>query len=551
MVATLLKNGKKLLYQEQKTILSGAMVVGALLFLSAILGLVKMRLYAGILGAGETFDIFVAAFKLPELIFQLVVVGSLNAAFIPLFSEYVSQRGGEKAWSFTSSVINWSLLLFVGLSVGMYVAARPLSFLVAAGFTEPQREILVELMRILLLSPILLGLSSYIAGTLQAFKRFFLPYLSPLLYNLGAIFGVVVLYPIMGVNGLAWGVVLGSLLHLLVQLPLLFHLGFKYRPVLSTGPEMKQLVTLSLPRTIGLVADHIKTVVMVSFASLLAVGSISFMRFAESIYFVPVGVIGAAIAQASLPALSEQAAKNSKGHFHDTFLSSLHQIVFMIVPISVVLIVLKIPVVRLVLGIGRFDWEATVLTSWVLAILSLGLLAQACNLLIMRAFFALKETKLPVLISVLGAISSVLFAASLMMVWGVQGLAAGMTIGTVIEFVILLWLLNIRIRFDKRKLFVPILNIAVSGLVMAAMIFIPVRVLDQVFIDTTRVVNLVILVWLVLSLGGTTYIFLTWILGVEQVKIFFKILWKLRDFKEALSTARTVVPPHQPSLLED
>jgi putative peptidoglycan lipid II flippase len=213
--------------------------------------------------------------------------------------------------------------------------------------------------------------------------------------------------------------------------------------------------------------------------------------------------------------------------------------------------VLKIPVVRLVLGIGRFDWEATVLTSWVLAILSIGLLAQASNSLIMRAFFALKETKLPVLISVLGVVASILFAASFMAVWGVQGLAAGMTVGTTIEFLLLLWLLDARIHFDKRKLLGPIVNIAVAGLMMSAMILIPVRVLDQVFIDTTRVVNLIILVWLVLFLGGSTYIFTTWILGVEQVKIFFKILWKLRDFREALSTARAVAPPHQPSLLED
>ena len=138
-----------------------------------------------------------------------------------------------------------------------------------------------------------------------------------------------------------------------------------------------------------------------------------------------------------------------------------------------------------------------------------------------------------------------------MRVWGVQGIALGMMIGTILEFVLLLWLLDKRLEFGKKDLFGPIANMLLSGLVMAAMILIPVRVLDQVFIDTTRVVNLVILVWLVLSLGGSTYIVLTWILGVDQVKLFFKILWKLRDFKEAMLSAQAVTPPQQPTLLED
>ncbi|MCA9397405.1 oligosaccharide flippase family protein, partial [candidate division WWE3 bacterium] len=367
MVASLFKNGKKIIYQEQKTILSGAMVVGSLLLLSAILGMVKVRLYAGILGAGEVYDIVVTAFKLPDFLFLLVVVGSLNAAFIPLFSDYISNKGSKSAWQFASGVFNWSILTFMALGAVLFVFARPLSYLVAAGFDDSQRDLLVELMRILLISTTLLGVSSYVAGTLQSFKRFFLPYLSPLLYNLGAIFGVVVLYPIMGAHGIAWGVVVGSVLHLIVQLPLLVHLGFTYVPTLKFGDDMKQMVRLALPRTLGLAVDQVRTVVLVNFASLLSVGSISILSYAESIYTVPITVVGAAIAQASLPTFAEQASKKDYGHLKQTFIASLHQIIFMIIPISVILIVLKIPVIRLVLGIGRFGWPETVSTSWVLA----------------------------------------------------------------------------------------------------------------------------------------------------------------------------------------
>ena len=143
MVASLFKNGKKIIYQEQKTILSGAMVVGSLLLLSAILGMVKVRLYAGVLGAGEVYDTVVTAFKLPDLIFLLVVVGSLNAAFIPLFSEYISNKGSKSAWRFASGVFNWSLLSFAILGAVLFVFARPLSYVVAAGFDDTQRDLLV------------------------------------------------------------------------------------------------------------------------------------------------------------------------------------------------------------------------------------------------------------------------------------------------------------------------------------------------------------------------------------------------------------------------
>lgn len=551
MVSSLLKNGKKIIYQEHTTILSGALIIGCLMLLSKILGLVKVRLYAGILGAGATYDIFVAADRIPDLMYQLIIVGSLNAAFIPLFTEYISKKGSGHAWSFTSSVINWTVLAFSILGGIIWILAEPASYLVAAGFDSAQRGELVTLMRILLIAPVILGVSSYVAGTLQSFKRFFIPFLSPLLYNLGAIFGLIVLYPVMGITGLAWGVVLGAILHLAIQLPLLIHLGFAYRFTLDAGEEVQRLLRLSLPRTLGVGVEQLKAVIITNFASLLSVGSISILRFAESIYLVPLHIVGVAIAQASFPTMSEQAAKKNHGHLKETIMASWHQILFLIVPLTVILVVLKIPVVRLVLGAGIFDWEATVVTSWVMALLGLGLAANASNALIIRAFFSLCETKLPVLISVLGGLVSILIAATFMAPYGVRGLAFGITVGSILEFVLLLWLLDVRLKFDKRKLFIPVINIAIAGILMAVMIYVPVRFLDQVFLDTSRVVNLLILVWLVLTTGGVTYLISTWILGVEQITMFFKILWKVRDIREAISSAKHVSLAQQPPLLED
>lgn len=544
----ILQNGTNLLFQEQKTILSGAAVIGSMIFASNLLGLIKMRLYAGVLGVGTEFDIFVAAFKIPDFIFQLVVAGSLNAAFIPIFSELITQSDRKTAWRFVSNILNLSLLFFLSAAAIIWVLAKPLSWLVAVGFSSAQTERMVELMRIMLLSPILLGISSFAAGSIQSFRRFFIPFLSPILYNLGAIFGILFLYHPLGLSGLAWGVVLGALLHLLVVLPVLRHLGFQPMPVFEAkDPQVLRLLRLSFPRTVGLAAEQIKMVLLTSLASLLGSGAISVLRFGESIAVVPVAIFGVAIGQAALPTLS-QLALTDLAKFKRTLLSSLFEILYLTVPVSVILIVLKIPMVRLILGIGRFDWEATVTTSWVVALLALSIAASAGSNLLIRAFYALQETRLPVLVGIVSVATTLFLAILLLFRFEIKGLAFATAAGGVVEMLLLCFFLTRRLKFTLAELLIPSLRIFLSALFMAATIYIPVHVLDRVFLDTRKVVNLLILVWLVLTLGGTTYLLSTWILGCPEIRLFIRILIRLRDFRESLISLRRVFPQAPPAV---
>lgn len=548
MMKRILQNGTNLLFQEQKTILSGAAVIGLMIFASNLLGLIKMRLYAGVLGVGTEFDIFVAAFKIPDFIFQLVVAGSLNAAFIPIFSELITQSDRKTAWRFVSNILNLSLLFFLSAAAIIWVLAKPLSWFVAVGFSSAQTERMVELMRIMLLSPILLGISSFAAGSIQSFRRFFVPFLSPILYNLGAIFGILFLYHPLGLSGLAWGVVLGALLHLLVVLPVLRHLGFQLMPVFEAkDPQVLRLLRLSFPRTVGLAAEQIKMVLLTSLASLLGSGAISVLRFGESIAVVPVAIFGVAIGQAALPTLS-QLALTDLAKFKRTLLSSLFEILYLTVPVSVILIVLKIPMVRLILGIGRFDWEATVTTSWVVALLALSIAASAGSNLLIRAFYALQETRLPVLVGIISVATTLLLAILLLFRFEIKGLAFATAAGGVVEMLLLCFLLARRLKFTLAELLIPSLRIFLSALFMAATIYIPVHVLDRVFLDTRKVVNLLILVWLVLTLGGTTYLLSTWILGCPEIRLFIRILIRLRDFRESLISLRRVFPQAPPAV---
>lgn len=547
-----LENSSNLLFKEQKTILSAASVIGFLTFLAAILGLIKVRLYAGIVGVGAEFDTFVAAFKIPDFIYSLIVLGALNAAFIPIFSELIAKKEKSSAWKFASNLLNTVLLIFVLTSLLVYAFARPLSTLVGAGFSPEQVSTLVGLLRIMILSPILLGVSSFISGSIQSFRRFLVPFLAPVVYNLGGIFGVLFLYHPFGIYGLAWGVVLGSFFHLLIQLPLLGYLGFRYLPILDFKDQvLRKTVQLSLPRTIGLASEQIKAVLIISLASLLQSGSISILRFAESIFTVPISVIGASIAQASLPTLSWESSHNDLARFKKTFTASLLQILFLVVPITVVLIFLKIPVVRLVLGVGRFNWTDTILVSWVLALLSVALPAQAVSHLLVRAFYALKNTQTPVLIGVLSVVFSLGLAVVLLPFYQIRGIALAVSLGAILEVLLLILALHQKINFDLQKILPAVFKIFLAGSAMAICVYVPYKILDKEFLDTQRVVNLLILVWLVLSFGGSVYLVLSWILGLAEIRIFIKFLWKLRNLRETLTSLGKLPSFDQSHLLEE
>lgn len=556
MVKKIITNGVRvggsILFDQQKTILSGAVIISVMFLVSAILGLVKKRLYVSVITAGPEYDVLVAAFSVTDVLFQLLILGSVNAAFIPIFSTQITTKGREASWRFVSTVLNLTIVMFTFLAAILFIGAEFIGTLFFRGFTEEQLTLFVHVLRILLLSPLLLGVSSFIAGTLQSFKRFFMPFLSPVLYNVGAIIGVVVLYPLFGILGAVWGVVIGSVLHLLIQIPTLIYLGFTYHAVLNVKDAfIRRLVTLSLPRTIGIGVEQIKTLVMLNIASFLPSGSISFLDLGQSIATIPISLVGISIATASFPQFAELYARGDHKSLKSTFQSSFNQILFFIMPFVVVLIVLKIPAVRLIYGSSsaRFPWEDTIQTAWVVAMFAVGMAAVAVNHLMIRLYYAQQNTKLPVLVGILGVFSSIIIAVVLIenYSFGVGALAIAISLGAIIECIALVASL-VRVNFiGAKELLATPIKILVISVIMGISIYLPVKALDQVFLDTSRVVNLIILVWLVTSFGATLYLVLSWIFDIPELKQVLRILAKLKDFQSSISKQfsqpQIVAPP--------
>ncbi len=385
---------------EFKVVLSAALTIGFFSLLSKLLGVVRNRIFAGEFGAGDTLDAYFAAFLIPDFLYNILIVGVLSSVFIPIFAEYLARDKAE-AWRLVNVVLTVFSILLVVFSVFAVFFAPELVSLIAVGFDDAKQAMTVDLARIMFVSTIVLGVSNIVGSVLQTHKVFFSFALAPVMYNLGIILGALFFVGPFGAKGLALGVVLGALLHLGIQLPSLFRVGFSFHPVFDLRhPGLRKIVWLSLPRTVGLAAQQFNFVVITAIASTISAGSIAVFNFANDLQFVPIGIVALSFASAVFPLLSASFARRDMRLFLDEFYLAVNQILFLVIPISVLLILERAQIVRVILGYGQFSWEDTRLTAAVLGAFALSIFAQSLIPLFVRAFYAIHNTLTPVAINI-------------------------------------------------------------------------------------------------------------------------------------------------------
>lgn len=398
---------------ETKGMHQAAYLLAAFALLSQILALLRDRLLAGAFGAGPTLDLYYAGFRLPDFLFATVASLLSLYALMPVLSRLQLEHP-DLVISFMRRVL---LVFFAAMALVSAVAALfapELIAVIAPGVAQSGDGPLVALTCILLLQPILLGASNILANLTQMRHRFVLYSISPLLYNLGIIIGILFLYPRLGLAGLAWGVVLGAFLHVLVQAP--FFVSERVGETLPWKrffPMLWEVLTLSIPRTLSLAAGQISLIAIVAIASLLAAGSISVFMFAYNLQAVPLTIIGVSYSVAAFPTLSRLFAGGEKETFVRYVETALRHIVFWSLPAMVFVIVLRAQLVRAILGAGAFDWAATRLTAAALALFVLSLLAQSGSMLIARSYYAAGDTVRPFLYGCVNVIVSILSAFAL------------------------------------------------------------------------------------------------------------------------------------------
>ena len=536
MVRKIIKNGTNMMFQSQSTILSAAAVLMIMAVGSAVLGLAKLHLLSGLYDDAHSklvLDAFKAAFRIPDFIFQVLVVGALNAAFIPVIGELFSRKEEDKAWQITSSMINISMVFFGLLALVVMVAAEPLvHYFVAPEFEGEKLQLTANLTRLLMLSPIMLGISAFITGGLQVRHKFVVPALAPILYNLGAIIGILWLYPHFGVWGLVYGVLIGSFLHVVIQVPLIYKLGFRYQFVLGWKDKfVRRISKLMLPRTLGLGVDQVEMMVAGMLVSTLGPGAFFLFTQIFSLITFPISFLGVSISQASLPTLAKEAVEDMDA-FRQTLVVTFHQIIYLVVPVAVLMVVLKLPITRVVFNFP--NWTDTLVVAQVLLIFAPALIAQSAIHLWIRAFYALQDTVSPLKASAFGVVSSVVVSIATLSTLGMRGIALGMVVGGFVTLSLLIYYMWRKIGgFTWKGMFIPIIRIMFAGAIMAIAVYVPVRPMESVLFDTSRTLELIMLSVVVGGFGLSLYLFLSWILGSAEIVLFIKVAHKLRKWREA------------------
>jgi putative peptidoglycan lipid II flippase len=433
--------------------LAGAATVVALGFLgSRLLGVLRTVVIADAFGTSPELGAYWVAFRLPDLIFLVLAGATLGSAFIPTFARYIAQRDEEEAWRLASSVLNLVALTTAALAVIGVVLAPWIVGAMAPGLGEDvgrQDELhglATDLTRIMLVSPFLFAVSAMVTGILNARQHFFLTALAPMFYNLSIILAALLLADPMGVRGLAVGVVAGSALHLLVQVPGVFVVGMRYRlEARWRDPGVLEVVRLMLPRMAGLAAAQANFIVATFFASQLGDETISALNYAWLLAMLPMALFGVSIATAVFPTMARQAATDSLDHLQSTLYSSLRYILFLIIPASVGLILLREPLVSLLLQRGEFTADATDITASALLFYSIGLFAHSALEILSRGFYALRDTRTPVALAVLSMVLNLLFSLALKGPLEQDGLALAMSLATAIEATLLFLFLGRRL----------------------------------------------------------------------------------------------------------
>lgn len=438
---------------------AAALLIGSAALVSRLLGMLRNRLLAAHFGAGRELDIYFAAFQIPDFVATLFLLGAGSAAILPVFQEYM-QKDKERAHHLISS-LQTSFLIASSIAAAIVFFFVPILLrIMVPGFSDIDRVLTVMLTRIMLLSPILLGLSSILSAVIQSFQRFFAYALAPIFYNLGIIAGIIFFVPVFGIMGLGIGVVLGAVLHLLIQFIAISRIGMRPRLVINHfSSGIKKVLGLSLPRVLSLSLAQITVVGLTALGSTLHAGSISVFELSQDLYFVPVALIGVSYSVVLFPRLNEAFLNRNSERFYSELFLGIRTIILWMAPTIALFIVLRAHIVRVALGAGLFSWEDTRLTAASLAVLSVAMIAGSITPLLIKAFYALEKTWAPLFINIFASafsiISAIIFSRALAAPSGftiftlnalriadissanMLGLALGFTAGLIIDNILL------------------------------------------------------------------------------------------------------------------
>ncbi len=456
---------KGLLTSKTAGVTSAAVIIGGFSMISRFVGVLRDNILSSMFGAGDVLDAYTSAFLIPDTLLQLLILGALSASFIPIFSKYYG-KDDAKAWKFTSTILNVFGMVFAVVSLFAILFAPWLTAWVAPGYSAEKMEMVISMSRVLCIGEFFFAASMVFGSVLQGTKRFFLYALAPIVNNVGIIFGAIGFVPIMGPIGLAWGAVFGAVLHATLQGIGVYALGYRHTFRIDwRDPDLRTTSIQMVPRVLGLAVNQLNFVAMGALATLGVVGSATVLKFAYTLNSFPIGIIAMAYAVASFPALCERVSAKDIPGFVGTFSHAIRQVLLWIIPASVMFLLLRAQLVRLAFGRGKFDWDATVMTADTLAFFALSFAAQAIIYIVVRAFFALEDTRSPFIAGVVGTVTNVILGSWLAPIYGVAGLGAAFSFSAMLQVALLWAMLRHRVGvLDEARILKTAALLTIAGL---------------------------------------------------------------------------------------
>ena len=505
----------------QLSIAQASLVMIGTLIASRILGWLRSSVIgAQFAGDPRELDAFWAAFRIPDTIFNLLVAGALAAAFIPVFSSYLAKEREQEAWRVASSVMNAMLLALIGLSAVMWVAAPFLVPLMVPEYDARQLELTTELTRVMLLSPIFMGLSSLFTGVLNSYRQFLSGATAPLVYNAVIILFALFAAPFLGIHALAYGVIVGAAMMWLVQVPELTFRRTRYTLSLDlTHPGVREIATLAGPRTLAIAVVQIVLFVDLNLASRMAAGSYTALYYAFQLTMLPLGVFSIAISAAVFPALSRYASLGQPARMRDVLEQAVRWIIFLTLPTIIVMIVLRRPIVHLLFQYGEFGEQMRELTALAFLFYSLGLVGHALVQILARAYYATKDAKTPLVLTVVSVVVNVALSIALAPRLGINGLALANSIATLAEAALLLIVLAPRARLRVVGLGVSTMRHLAASLTMGVAMFVFIRVTNlplDLALDPPKLL-LLLQTAVAVAFGGVVYVVASTLFRVTEL----------------------------------
>lgn len=489
------------------------------------LGLLRDVVISHQFGTSRALDAYFAAFNIPDFIFNVVAGGALGSAFIPTFAAALAQNDSRRAWRLASSIITLAFILLTAISAVLAIfAPQVAAATVAQGFASEDQMLTADLMRWMLITPIVFGVSGIVMGILNAHQHFVLPALAPVFYNAAIIAGAWFLAPTMGVYGLVAGVVAGAFLHLLIQVPWFFQKRLETRDLrleipsvqslISSlqSPDVGQVVRLMLPRTFGLAAVQINFLVNTMLASALPAGGIAALSYAWRLMLLPVGVVGQSLATAVFPTFSAQTARKELDDFQLTFSVAFRTTLYLTIPAAVGLLVLGAPFIAVLFQRGEFTAQSTAETVWALQFYAIALFAHSGLEIVTRAFYALHDTMTPVIIGIGAMVLNVVLSIVLISPLAQGGLALANSIATILEMLTLLVILRRRLgSFDQHRIALSVARIVIASIIMGAVLI--------VFKNTFAASGAILLAIVGAAIGAVVYFAVTLIFRSEEIAL--------------------------------